>query len=67
VTYQIGKRKGYLEFTMRRPPDRRLAELLVEDPGLRPEDVQVILSPNGRDEWSFGMGLASYVKETDST
>ena len=46
---------------------RRLAELLVEDPGLRPEDVQVIISPNGRDEWSFGKGLASYVKETDST
>jgi phenylpyruvate tautomerase PptA (4-oxalocrotonate tautomerase family) len=46
---------------------RRLAELLVEIPGLRPEDVQVVISPNGRDEWSFGKGLASYVKEADST
>jgi phenylpyruvate tautomerase PptA (4-oxalocrotonate tautomerase family) len=46
---------------------RCLAELLVEDPGLRPEDVQVIIFPNGHDEWSFGKALASYVKETDST
>jgi phenylpyruvate tautomerase PptA (4-oxalocrotonate tautomerase family) len=46
---------------------RRVAELLVEDPGLRSEDVQVILSSNDRDEWSFGKGLASYVKEADST
>jgi hypothetical protein len=28
---------------------------------LRPEDVQVILSPNTREDWSFGNGLASYV------
>jgi phenylpyruvate tautomerase PptA (4-oxalocrotonate tautomerase family) len=46
---------------------RRLAELLAEDPGLRPEDVQVIISANGRDEWSFGNGLASYVRQADST
>jgi phenylpyruvate tautomerase PptA (4-oxalocrotonate tautomerase family) len=43
---------------------KRLAELLATRPGLRPEDVQVIVSPNGRDDWSFGNGLASYVKET---
>ncbi len=44
---------------------QRLAQLLAVDPGLRPEDVQVILSPNDRDDWSFGKGLASYVKDTD--
>jgi hypothetical protein len=40
----------------------RISELLVASPGLRPEDVQVILSPNDKDDWSFGNGLASYVK-----
>jgi phenylpyruvate tautomerase PptA (4-oxalocrotonate tautomerase family) len=40
---------------------RRLAQILAEDPGLRPEDVQVILSPNDRDDWSFGNGVAAYV------
>ncbi|MBB2960947.1 tautomerase family protein [Methylobacterium sp. R2-1] len=38
-----------------------IADRLVEKPGLRREDVQVILSSNERDEWSFGNGRASYV------
>lgn len=42
-----------------------LADRLAENPGLRCEDVQVILSPNARDEWSFGNGVASYLKEAD--
>ena len=42
---------------------KRLAELLSANAGLRPEDVQVILSPNTREDWSFGNGLASYVKD----
>lgn len=41
----------------------RIAQLLAADPGLRPEDVQVILSPNDRDDWSFGNGLASYINQ----
>lgn len=40
-----------------------IADRLVEKPGLRREDVQVILSSNERDEWSFGNGLASYVQD----
>jgi phenylpyruvate tautomerase PptA (4-oxalocrotonate tautomerase family) len=40
-----------------------IADRLADSPGLRREDVQVILSSNARDEWSFGNGLASYVKE----
>lgn len=40
-----------------------IADNLARNPGLRREDVQVILSPNGRDEWSFGNGRASYVQE----
>jgi phenylpyruvate tautomerase PptA (4-oxalocrotonate tautomerase family) len=42
---------------------KAIADRLAEAPGMRREDVQVILSPNNRDEWSFGSGLASYVKE----
>jgi phenylpyruvate tautomerase PptA (4-oxalocrotonate tautomerase family) len=40
-----------------------IADRLADSPGLRREDVQVILSSNAHDEWSFGNGLASYVKE----
>jgi phenylpyruvate tautomerase PptA (4-oxalocrotonate tautomerase family) len=42
---------------------KRAVQLLAKKPGLRPEDIQIILSPNDRDDWSFGMGIASYVKE----
>jgi phenylpyruvate tautomerase PptA (4-oxalocrotonate tautomerase family) len=42
---------------------RRVVELLADSPGLRREDVQIVLSPNQRDDWSFGNGAASYVKE----
>jgi len=41
---------------------KRLAELLTASPGMRPEDVMVVMAPNDRDDWSFGNGLASYVK-----
>jgi hypothetical protein len=34
---------------------------------LRPEDVQVNLTPNQREDWSFGNGLASYVKEPQAS
>lgn len=40
-----------------------IADRLAANPGLRREDVQVILSSNERDEWSFGNGVASYVSE----
>jgi phenylpyruvate tautomerase PptA (4-oxalocrotonate tautomerase family) len=36
---------------------------LVKNPGLRQEDVLIVLSPNARDEWCFGNGVASYVTE----
>ena len=45
---------------------KAIADRLVGNPGLRREDVQVILSPNARDEWSFGNGVASYVKDPAS-
>ena len=42
---------------------RAVADYLARDPGLRPEDVQIILSPNGQEDWSLGNGVASYVKK----
>lgn len=39
-----------------------IADRLVQNPGLRREDVQIIITANERDEWSFGNGVASYVK-----
>ena len=42
---------------------KAIADRLTEKPGLRREDVQVILTSNARDEWSFGNGVASYVKD----
>ncbi len=38
-----------------------IADNLAADPGLRREDVQVIITSNDRPDWSFGNGLASYV------
>ncbi|CAB3768212.1 tautomerase family protein [Paraburkholderia humisilvae] len=43
---------------------RALATRLSADAGMRPEDVQVILSPTEKDDWSFGNGLASYIAQT---
>jgi phenylpyruvate tautomerase PptA (4-oxalocrotonate tautomerase family) len=42
---------------------KTLARKLAESPGLRPEDVLIVLAPNTREDWSFGNGLASYVKD----
>jgi phenylpyruvate tautomerase PptA (4-oxalocrotonate tautomerase family) len=39
----------------------RLCELLVRDVGLREEDLAVCLVENGREDWSFGRGQASYL------
>ena len=41
---------------------RRISERLLEAPGIRPQDVFVTLIENGLDDWSFGDGLAQYVK-----
>lgn len=38
-----------------------IAKKLSADPGLRPQDVQVIISSNDKDDWSFGNGVASYI------
>jgi phenylpyruvate tautomerase PptA (4-oxalocrotonate tautomerase family) len=43
---------------------KALTNNLSENPGLRPEDILIVISPNDRDDWSFGKGLASYVKDS---
>ena len=42
---------------------RQIAANLSRSPGLRPEDIVITLTPNDRDDWSFGRGEAPYVKE----
>lgn len=42
---------------------RRLAERLAEAPGLRPEDVMVVVTTSEAEDWSFGRGLASLVAD----
>ena len=39
---------------------RRIAQLLAESPGLRPEDVFVSLVEVEKENWSLGNGLAQY-------
>jgi phenylpyruvate tautomerase PptA (4-oxalocrotonate tautomerase family) len=40
---------------------RRLTELLGHVPGLRAEDVMVVITTPQADDWSFGAGLATLV------
>ena len=39
-----------------------IAERLSRSPGVRPADVFVTLVENGPEDWSFGDGVAQYVK-----
>jgi phenylpyruvate tautomerase PptA (4-oxalocrotonate tautomerase family) len=39
---------------------RRIAELLGENPGIRPEDVFVQMLTSARENWSVGFGLAQF-------
>lgn len=39
----------------------RIVELLAEKPGVRREDVAIVLVANEREDWSFGNGEAQYV------
>lgn len=41
----------------------RIAELLQENAGVRPQDVMVILTENTQDNWSFGNGIAQLAAE----
>src|SRR5579871_3806249 len=39
-----------------------LVVLLNKAVGIRPEDVQIVVSSNERADWSFGRGMAAYVE-----
>ena len=39
-----------------------LSERLAARVSLRPEDLAVVLTENGREDWSFGLGQASYLE-----
>ncbi|WP_266171019.1 tautomerase family protein [Dyella subtropica] len=39
---------------------KRMAEVLAEDPGLRPEDLFINLLETAKENWSFGNGIAQY-------
>jgi 4-oxalocrotonate tautomerase len=41
---------------------RRLAGLLAERTGMRTENLAMVMIENGREDWSFGRGQASYVE-----
>jgi 4-oxalocrotonate tautomerase len=56
----------FVEISLRRGrPDglksafyRRVVDNLAADPGMRPEDVAIVLTENGEGDWSFGKGEA---------
>jgi len=39
----------------------RIAERLAISPGIQPDDVMIVLTEVGLDDWSFGRGEAQYV------
>ncbi len=39
----------------------RIVELLGKNPGIRPQDVMIDLIDVGKENWSFGNGIAQYV------
>ena len=42
---------------------RRIVERLTENPGVRPEDILINLVEVRPENWSFGHGIAHYVKD----
>jgi phenylpyruvate tautomerase PptA (4-oxalocrotonate tautomerase family) len=42
---------------------KRTADLLAENPGLRREDVFISLVEVGKENWSFGNGIAQYAPD----
>ena len=40
---------------------RRIAELLAQNAGIRPQDVMISLVENALVDWSFGEGVAHYM------
>jgi phenylpyruvate tautomerase PptA (4-oxalocrotonate tautomerase family) len=61
VAIQITFRKGRT-VEMKQALYRRIVENLASNPGVRPEDVLICLLENDLADWSFGNGVAQYVR-----
>jgi 4-oxalocrotonate tautomerase len=61
VIVQIALRRGR-SVEVKQALYRAIAERLSSAPGVRPADVFVTLVENGAEDWSFGDGVAQYVK-----
>ncbi|MBI1751364.1 MAG: tautomerase family protein [Acidobacteria bacterium] len=61
VAIQITLRQGRT-VEMKQALYRRIVENLAAKPGVRPEDVMICLVENDLADWSFGNGVAQYVR-----
>jgi phenylpyruvate tautomerase PptA (4-oxalocrotonate tautomerase family) len=61
VIIQVALRRGRT-VEMKQAFYRRTVERLHDAVGLRPEDVVITLVENDLPDWSFGLGVAQYVK-----
>lgn len=61
VSVQITLRRGR-SVEAKQALYRGITERLARAPGVRPSDVFVTLVENGPEDWSFGDGVAQYVK-----
>jgi 4-oxalocrotonate tautomerase len=43
---------------------REVARLVEQRAAIAPDNVMIVLSPNGQEDWSFGRGEAQYVAST---
>ena len=62
LVVQITLRGGRSD-TKKRALYHRITQLLAETPGIRTQDVVIVLSENSLVDWSFGDGIAQYVPE----
>jgi len=57
ITLSAGRKPG-----QKRKLFQRMAEILAENPGLRPQDLMINLVETVWENWSFGNGEAQYTK-----
>lgn len=73
--FELQNREGdrvVLELTMRAGQARedkqafyaRVAELLEQDPGIPPENVMIVITENGKEDWSFQDGVAQFIADS---
>jgi phenylpyruvate tautomerase PptA (4-oxalocrotonate tautomerase family) len=60
VIIQITFRKGR-SIEQKKTLYHKIMENLVEKPGMRKEDIMIVLTENNSEDWSFGNGEAQYI------